>query len=180
MRLALLLPLFGLLCPAPAQRPMPARAEIEAVEKSFDNRLKRFNLESPMEVLGLTRGLYLQGYGVVFSAEVNLLLLPGISPFRPTVSREEVVRIRAAKLKRLPELRQLMQQMLLDSAGALDRVPENEQLVLGISLFSQSWEDRTGVPSTILMQAQRRALLDIAANRVPRTALASAIQVREE
>lgn len=163
-----------------AQQGLPSRAELAAVEKSLDGGFRSLRVEAPMELLGLTRGVYLRGYGAVFTAEVNLLVAAGISPFRPTISKEEVVRVREAKKKRLPELRNLMQQLLLDSASGLDRVPETEQIVLGVSLFYQGWEDRSGLPSLILMQAPRRALLDIAANRMPRAALPATIQVREE
>ena len=169
-----------LLLAVPAQRSLPSRAELAAVEKNIDTRFKRISLESPIDLLGMTRGVYLNGYGSVFTAEVNLLVAPGISPFRPSVSKEEVAQVKSFKMRRLPEFRALMQQLLLDSAGALDRVPENEQVVLAVTLLYQSWEDRSGLPATIQMQAQRRALLDIATNRVPRTSLASTIQMREE
>jgi len=166
--------------PLPAQRAQPSRAEITAMEKSFDQRLQRFNIDAPIEVLGLTRGLYLESYGAVFSAEVNLVQTPGISPFRPTLSKEDVARVRAAKLKRIPELRNLMRESMLATAGSMDRLPAEEQLVLGVSLFYNSWEDSSGMPHLIMMQAQRSALLDVAANRKPRTALDSIIRVREE
>lgn len=173
----LIIPLL-LVLSAPAAA--PSRAEINAVEKSIDTRFRRMSIESPIDLLGLARGTYLPGYGVVFTAEVNLLAAPGISPFRPSVSPEEVTRVNAFKKKRLPEFKTLMQQLLLDSAGSLDRVPESEQMVLSVTLLYQSWEDKSGLPSLISMQAKRRALLDVATQRTPRTALESLIQVREE
>lgn len=175
----LCLTLFLLLA-APAQQALPSRAEIAAVEKSMDTRFKRISIESPIDLLGLSRGVYLKGYGAVFTAEVNLLAAPGISPFRPSVSKEEVAQVKSIKIKRLPDFRAVMQQLMLDSAGSMDRLPENEQVVLAVTLLYQSWEDRSGLPSLIHMQAQRRALLDIASNRMPRAALATTIQTREE
>jgi hypothetical protein len=169
-----------LLLSLPAQSTVPSRTELAAVEKSMDTRFKRLSLESPIDLLGLTRGVYLNGYGAVFTAEVNLLAAPGISPFRPSVSKEEVAQVKGIKTRRLPEFRALMQQLLLDSAGMMDRLPQDEQVVLAVTLLYQSWEDRAGLPATIHMQARRRALLDIATNRVPRSALATAIQTREE
>lgn len=171
---------FACLLAVPAQHSTPSRDEIAAVERSMDTRFKRMSIESPTDLLGLSRGVYLSGYGAVFTAEINLLAAPGISPFRPSVSKEEVAQVKSIKTKRLADFRGLMQQLMLDSAGSLDRLPENEQLVLAVTLLYQSWEDRAGLPSLIQMRAQRRALLDIATNRVPRSALASAIQTREE
>lgn len=168
------------LAPLSAQLSAPSRTEIEAMERNFDQKLQRFSIDSPVEVLGLTRGLYLAGYGAAFTAEVNLVQTPGISPFRPTLSKDDVRRVRAAKLKRLPEIKNLMREMMLNSASSMDRVPMNERLVLGLFLFYNSWEDVSGLPHRITMQAPRNSLLDVATNRQPRTALDSIIQVREE
>ncbi len=101
-----------LLLSLPAQSTVPSRTELAAVEKSMDTRFKRLSLESPIDLLGLTRGVYLNGYGAVFTAEVNLLAAPGISPFRPSVSKEEVAQVKGIKTRRLPEFRALMQQLL--------------------------------------------------------------------
>jgi hypothetical protein len=73
-----------------------------------------------------------------------------------------------------------MRETMLASAGSLDRLPMDERLVLGVSLFYNPWEDASGMPRQIIMLAQRKALLDVAANRQPRSALDHIIQVREE
>lgn len=177
---ALVWALLVMLTPLAAQRGVPSRSEIAAMERSFDQRLQRFSIDAPMEVLGMTRGLYLPGWGTVFTAEVNLVLTPGISPFRPVISKEDIARIRAAKAKRLPELKTMMREMMLTSAGSLDRLPLDERTVLGVSLFYNTWEESSGMPRMITMQAQKRALLDVATNRLARTSLDSIIQVREE
>jgi hypothetical protein len=179
MRAAALI-LFAALLPLPAQRALPSRAEIGAMERTFDQKLQRFSIDTPIEVLGLTRGIYLEGYGAVFTAEVNLVQTPGISPFRPTLTKDDVARARAAKLRRIPELRSLMRETMLASAGSLDRLPMDERLVLGVSLFYNPWEDATGMPRQITMLAQRKLLLEVAANRQPRAVLDQIIQVREE
>jgi hypothetical protein len=177
--LGLLVLCVGLL-PLTGQRGQPSIAEIEAVERNFDQGLQHFGVESPMDVLGLTRGVYLEGYGAVFTSEVNLLRPPSLSPFRPTLTKAEVVRIRMAKLKRLPELRGLMKEVMVASAGSLDRLPNEERLVLGVRLFYSAWEDTTGLPRQITMQARKGALVDVATNRQPRAALATILTVREE
>jgi hypothetical protein len=73
-----------------------------------------------------------------------------------------VARVKAAKLKRLPAVRDLMRQMLVDGAASLDRVPANEQVVLGFVLVHHSWEDRKGLPQMITMQAPKQALVNVA------------------
>jgi hypothetical protein len=167
-------------CPVWAQSPRPSRQEIAAMEKALDQRLARFGLERPIEVLGLTRGLYLDGFGVVFTAEVNLLPAPGISPFRPSLTKEEIAGLREQKLERLPKIRALMQDLLVSAAQSLDRLPQGEQVVLGLMLWSHPWEDTSGLPRLIQMQAQRGALLQVALERQPRTALEQIVRTKEE
>jgi hypothetical protein len=162
------------------QTARPSRSEIAAMEKALDQKFARFDLDRPLEVLGLTRGLYIDGFGVVFTAEINLSPGPGLSPFRPALSREEIARLRDQKLKRLPQVRELMRDMLLAAAQSLDRLPPGEQIVLGVLLFSQPWEDASGLPRLIRMQARRDALLEVALQRQPRSVLAQIVRTREE
>ncbi len=144
---------------APADRPRAVRESLATLERIFDSRIERQSIEDPFLLLGTTRGVYLEGYGAVLTAEVNLVTGPAITPFRPSLSKEDVARLHAKKRQRLPVLRQLMREMLLDAAGSLEAVLAQEQIVLAVSLFYYSWEDRTGLPGQILMQAQRQQLL---------------------
>lgn len=178
MRRLFLVVLLGI-ATAVAQKPGVSRNELMAMEKSFDDKLKHFNIDSPMEILGLTRGVYLEGYGAVFTAEVNVVQTPGLSPFRPAeFSKEEIARVRQAKMQRMPAVRQMMRDFLVASSQSLDRVPPEEQVGVALFLLSKPWEDRTGMPQQILMQATRKALLDVAMNRAARSTLDTAIQER--
>lgn len=175
-----LIAVLVLMAPLGGQRALPSRSEITAMEQGFDRKLMRYSPDTPIEVLGLTRGVYVEGFGAVYSAEVNLVQTPGISPFRPVLTRDDVVRVKMAKQKRIPELRSLMKEMMVSSATSMDRLPPEEQLVLGVALFYNAWEDATGLPRHITMQARRSALVDVAANRQPRSALDQIIRTREE
>jgi hypothetical protein len=167
------------LTPLAAQKAGVSRTEMAAMERSFDERLRKSNVENPFVLLGLTRGVYLDGYGAVFTAEVNLVQGPGITPFRQELSPEDIARVKAAKVQRLPMLRQLMREMLLNSASSLDRVPMDEQIVLGVTLFHHPWEDAKGLPQQIVMQAKRRALLDVATSRATKETLETELHVKE-
>jgi hypothetical protein len=153
---------------------------VTAMEKSFDRRLEREVLDGdPFLLLGLTRGIYVDGFGIVYSAEVNLAQGPGISPFHPEVTKEDVARLKQKKVARLPLLKKAMKQQLLDAAGSLDGLPAEEHLVLGVTLFRHSWEDTSGLPHQIVMQAQKRALVDIQTGRRDRTQLDTVIRMQE-
>src|SRR5207237_7315858 len=82
--------IMGVITTASAQR--VKRGALAAMEKSFDARLQQMVTE-PFDLLGNTRGLYLEGYGAVFTAEVNLIISPMLSPFRPPFSNEEIAKV---------------------------------------------------------------------------------------
>jgi hypothetical protein len=153
--------LLAFLLSAQPSSPAPARvtrAALAGIEKAMDGRFERA-VADPFDLLGNTRGVYLDGYGVVFSAELNLIVTPNLNPFHQRFSKQEIARIHERKLQRLPLLKQNMREMLVTSAAALENLPPDEQVVLAVSLFRYSWEDASGIPAQIVMQAQRRLLL---------------------
>ena len=155
------------LCALPAgtlaDKPAVNRSMIESMQKSLDQRLSRLWPDDPAEVLGITEGAYINGYGAVFMAETNLAPAAGISPFHPAVTPDEVKRTHEKKLARLAKLREAMRETLADSAKSLDALPADEQIAVGVSLFYWTWENRAGMPAQIVMHASRRALLQAAA-----------------
>lgn len=152
-----------LLCALPAgslaDKPKVNRPMIDAMEKSMDRKLSGLWPDDPVEVMGLTQGAYINGYGAVFMGEINLAPAAGISPFHPTISAEEAKRTHDKKVARLVKLREAMQQMLVDSAKSLDAVPADEQVAVGVSLFYWNWENHDGLPAQIVMHAPRKLLL---------------------
>ena len=44
----------------------------------------------------------------------------------------------------------------------------NEQIVFGVTLFYYNWEDTSGLPAQIVMQAERQKLLDAQLGRASR------------
>ncbi len=180
MRLAFVMLAAVLAAPLAGQKTQPRRDDLAAIERSLDEKLSRFNPSQPMDLLGLTRGIYLPGFGAVFTAEVGLIQGPILTPFRPRLTKEEVTQIRTAKLKRLPEMKLLMKEMLLASAASLDTLPPGESVVLGVTFINNKWEDTTGLPKSITMQARRAELLEVAQNRQPKSALDTLVQMREE
>src|ERR1039458_4808501 len=53
----------------PASHPRVTRAALVSVEKNFDGRLARAYTPDIFDILGATRGVYLEGCGAVFSTE---------------------------------------------------------------------------------------------------------------
>src|SRR5208282_4071738 len=92
--------------PPPASHSRVTRAALASVEKNCDGQLAY--TADAFDLLGTTRGVYLEGYGVVFSTELNLIVSPNLSPFHTSFSKIEIARIHDRKVERLPLLKQKM------------------------------------------------------------------------
>ena len=148
--------LIGLVCLAALAA--PDRAALQTVEKMVDRRIETL-FDDPFALLGMTRGVYVEGVGLVLSTEVGLAVTP-TGPFSPKLSKEDMARLRQKRLERLPVLRAAMQETLQRTAVMMDAMPPQEKVVLGITLFRKSSEDNTGIPGQIVMRATRQDLLD--------------------
>ncbi len=169
------LALAAALAAAAAAQPVRiSRDSLQAIELGFDRSVNTVNINDPIDLIGTTRGVYIQGFGVVFTTEVNLVMFP-ISPFHPAPNKENIARLHTRKVQRLPVFRDLMRKMMVSAASALDNIPETEQVVMSAVLYYRSFEERDGLPEQIIMRAPRKVLKEIGAGR----AAASAIQVEE-
>jgi hypothetical protein len=135
----------------------PDRASILAVEKAIDRRIETL-FDEPFLLLGMTRGVYLEGTGAVFTAEIGLAISPA-GPFAPKPTPEDIQRLRKKRQERLPIVKDAMRDMLVRSAEMLPAVPESEDIVLGVTIFRRAADDSTGIPAQIVMRAERKALL---------------------
>jgi len=153
--------------------------ELHDLEKSFDQRIVSYSADQPMDLIGFTRGVYIEDYGPVFTTEVNLVMSAGLTPFRAKVTTEEITRLRQKKLDRVPELKRLMRDMMVTTGTRLKQVPLTQQVVVGVSLFYHSYEDTKGLPAQIVMQAPRKTLVEFESGKMSVEALAGAIQVQE-
>jgi hypothetical protein len=148
--------------PAPAVAVSAAKVIItrqtfKTLEDGFNLKLTTFNPGDAVYMLGLTRGVYLQGYGVVFSTELDLVQSPTINPFHQQILPEEVAATHARKVKQLPLLRKAVLEQMMTCAKNLDAVPASEQIVMVVRLDYQAWEKMAGLPSQILLRADRKS-----------------------
>ncbi len=161
-----------------AQRPAVSREAMVAVEQSVDRAVRALDASEPYDLLGFARGVYLPGFGAVVTAEVNLVVTV-VSPFQPAPVGARLTKLRLKKVQRLGPMRELMRNSMVDAAATLDPVPPNEKIVFGLTLFYFNFEERTGLPGQIVMQAPKQTLLDFKANRISKEKLDAAIQVQE-
>lgn len=139
-------------------------AKIGELEKSFDSRLLTLaDANEPLDLMGDTRGIQLDGYGLVFTSEVSLVVTPSINPFQKEIPPAVRQRVHQRRVERLPLLKAAMKEMLRNMATTAAQLPANEQLVLSVRLFYGAWEDTTGMPGQVVMRASRA---DAAAGKV--------------
>lgn len=160
------------------ERPAVTRAVLAGFEKKLDRTIPTLDVNDPYELLGTARGIYLPGYGVVFTTEISLVF-SNYSPFNLPPAGPGLEKLREKKMARLPQLKRSMRALLVMAAVSLDAVPPNEQIVLGISLYNRSFENREGLPSQIIMQAPRQKLLDLKLERIDSPKLEQAIRAQE-
>lgn len=173
-------PLFAALLSAVllAETSRVSRVSLAAMEKSMDTRIQRLVPEDPYELLGATRGMYVEDYGAVFSFEVDLVAGAALNPFsRPSYSKDDLTKLKQKKQQRLFQLKQSMREMMMSSAASLDGVPPEQQIVVGALILYYSWEDSSGLPRQIVMQAQKKALVGAAKGNS--SSLEAALRVQE-
>jgi hypothetical protein len=172
--------------PTPAAASMPPKAEARGIlgapkpgriplstfvtlERAFDAKLAGMaDNNGPVDLLGATRGVYLDGYGVVFTTEMGLIVTPTVNPFNSTITDAQKDRVHSAKVTRLPLLKKAATEMVKNLATQLAQVPDQQQIVVAVRLDYLTWENTTGLPGLVVAKADRRS------------AMAGNIQVEEQ
>jgi hypothetical protein len=67
--------------------------------------------------------------------------------------------------------------MVVNAAWAMETLPPDDNIVLGISIYYFNWEDSAGLPRQIVMKAQRKSLLTI--SRADAAGIQAAIHTEE-
>jgi len=160
MKIALIvsLALCALAAGSMADKPKVTRPMLEAMEKSVDGKLQNLYGLDPAEIVGVTQGAYINGYGAVFMSEVNLA---PATESRRSILPSSPKKSSALTTKRSSAWRRSGMRcgrFLIDSAASLDTVPADEQVAMGVSLFYWTWENREGLPAQIVMHAPKKAV----------------------
>jgi len=134
----------------------PMRGELAESERMVDQAIRGKWEADPLVLIGGTRAFYVDGFGVVMTAELNLVLGPSVNPFSPSLSPETMAKYRQRKLERLPQLRDLMSTTLQKAKTWFPGLKDDEQIALGVQMYRYSWEDPTGLPSQVVWQTAKR------------------------
>jgi len=164
--------------PSRTQQPSPASTLPELNLRSLKVQLEAFqdivnqNIRGsgsdPFTLLQDAKGSYLPRFGVVFHLEVNLRPLRLITPFdmRP-YTEEELRNARQAKLERVRDLKALLSALLLEHGGKLTEVPPDQNVAVIVHLFNLPSEMTEGLPTQVVLETSRRALLEAQSQGLP-------------
>ncbi len=126
---------------------------IRELERNFNGRVRATVVtDQPLDLVGDTRGIQLENYGIVFTTEVSLGV---VNLFGQTITKELAERVHKMRLDRMPVLKAAMKEMMRSMGTACTQIPSDQQLILAVRLYYGSWEDTTGMPAQIVMKADR-------------------------
>jgi hypothetical protein len=175
---------------AAAQRPMPivqnavpsgpmTRPALVDFQALLDAKVESVPKENPFNILVPTQGVYLAGYGVVFTTQIFLINHAASTPFNKGFSPADIARLHKVNTDRLPVLKQTMREMLMIAAQKLAALPAKESITIAVALHYYSHENRTGLPWQLVLQAPRQAILDYQANRMSLAQFDQALKLQE-
>jgi len=139
--------------------PRVTLTSLAGLARGFDRSFRMYAVTDPIDVLGNTRGIYLDGFGAVFTTELSPVFTPGLSPFQPNISQQDKEKVRQRKLARLPVVERLMNSMLQSAAKDL-AVPDDQQIVVAVNFVYLPYEDTSGLPGQMVVKSTRRAILN--------------------
>ena len=164
--------------PSPAETPAVTSAELHAAERACDRSIREYGYDSSVEAIIPTHGARVEGYGVVFVADVNMAPLPLLYGFGGSVNKRDLANVHEAKRKKTGAMRAVAIKMLGEAAKSLPHLGDDQMVVVKIGFFYLDFEDRSGLPDSLTAQARKRDAIEFAAGRLTGLDATARIQVR--
>ena len=146
------------------------------LEKKFEKSVYALWSDDRYMFQQLPRAYYVSNFGVLLTSEFSIAPGPGISPFLPSISKQTVVSHKKVVLERVPKLRDFMKSQLLDDVSMFPDLPETDRFGIAVTIYHISWEDISDIPTQVVVQGTKKALLAARANAALRD---QAIEMKE-
>ena len=131
-------------------------AGVAKVEADVEQKLKNLGTTDPVDLLGACSGVYLNGYGMVFTVPMSLIAKPPLfGPFTGNYTPQKGEEVRQRKLRNLPIVTKAANEMLIQAAKALPELQPTDKIALAIRFFYLDYEDTNGLPKEIVVSADR-------------------------
>lgn len=142
-----------------ADRPHLAKAMLTAYEKQFAVSILSAGKGSAFTFVDPPRAYYVDNFGILMASEISLV--PGYGPTMfGTIGKDQIQIHHHNVTERLPVLREQMKLALFDGATRFDMLDGDDRLAVAVTVYHFAWEDTTGIPSQIVMQGTKKALLE--------------------
>jgi len=140
-------------------RPHVTKAMLTAFEKQFVGSVLSATKDSAVTFVDPPRAYYVDNFGIMMASEISLV--PGYGPTMFGPLNPEQIQLHHHKVtERLPVLREQMKLALFEGATRFDALDDNDRLAVAVTVYHFAWENTTGIPSQIVMQGTRKALLE--------------------
>jgi hypothetical protein len=137
----------------------PTKAMLTAFEKQFVGNVLAATKDSTVTFVDPPRAYYLDNFGIMMACEVSPV--PGYGPTMFGPLNPEQIQLHHHKVEeRLPILREQMKLALFDGATRFEALDDNDRLAVAVTVYHFAWENTTGIPSQIVIQGTRKALLE--------------------
>jgi hypothetical protein len=125
--------------------------------ESVLNTAMRQRYDQRFLMLQPPKGSYLEGYGVVFTAEVNLSTLRYLTPFTPgPYTDKELKDARAEKIARTKDIETLVKDLLRGNGAGLSFLKPEENVAVVVHLFNTI--EHKDLPTQLIVQGKKQAL----------------------
>ena len=150
------------------------RDQIRVLESVLNQNLTQ-SFPGPFPYLDAAHGVYLPGYGVVFSFEVNLAR-PSLGLFESPTAQTDRDR-KQEEQKRREQAKAMAEKLIADFGHTMDQLGADDSLA--IVIHGSAATDRGLEKTTIVVRAQKRDLDQLRANTLDRAAFLRKLQVLE-
>jgi len=135
-------------------------AGVPKMESAFERQLRGLDPNDSFDLLGACSGVYLDGYGLVFTIPLSLIAPPpSFGPFTGGYTAQKAEAIHKRKLAHLPALRKALSDMLLEASRSFSGLPPNEKIAIAARLYYLDYEDKAGLPDQVVVSADRATAL---------------------
>ncbi len=174
-----LLAALASVCFAAVESPV-SLGSLRTVEGTINDRI-RSGINDPYDLLGTARGTYLEGYGAVFSVEMNLILVSPLisSPFKAALSEAELAAMHDRKLRKVEALKEMIRGLMIGASKTLTGLPNNEHIVMEAFLFNYRWETARDLPKRLVLTTTKQQLLDATARHLGATEIVKLFDEQE-
>lgn len=134
------------------------QADVAVAEKLCDAAIRGYTIDSPIDHLVPTHGVYAEGYGVVLITDINLVALPPLFGFAGGITDSDKTRIHDGKVKRLPAVRELFARVVADVAVKLERLSPEENVLLRVNFYNLPFEHQNDLPKRLTISGRKKDL----------------------